>query len=1002
MADRSTGSAGAELTADFISKSLGASGVDAVGVQEFQTPVPVSENAILEADGRQFELAPWGPNLVHPSTTSQEGIHGSLVYVGQGGFAEFDGKHLRGSIVLMEMRSGKNWLNAASFGASAVVFLGSPGSNREDFEQKNTTAPLAFPRFWVDAETGRKLRELERRGEKARIWAKSSWKISSVRNCYGFIRGTDEQLQNELVILEAPYDAYPFVLGRAPGADEAVSAAILLETAKLLGREKPERSVLFLFTAGNRDELAGTRHFMSGLSASDKEVRRQSQAILRSKASLEKKLELALRSNPLETSGPDERELISQIIADKAKDRADEISRQHGSEKPREVALELRSLRAIAWGGLSEPSPLEKSIISGLVTEAAEDLRASVREAGLRANSVKDAGEIRNLIGGLKTVLFLSLDLSPSSPRLGIVENGATYPIRENILRVTRAGRLGRLVEKVGGEVSRAYDVPDLLGEGASSEDTATLSSVFRYGSDVAAIGGLPAVALVSEGDGHLLRSTPLDTSENLDKNGFELLRRFTPPLVSALVSNPLLRNAVQPGISGFSNLSGQAMYIRGGELFPDQPAPGTIISVFQGRSLFRTVVNLDGTFFVPGLANNRVAIEKAIIEAYRPDPATGKITSTVDRVRTGKDNYRVRVKSGSVASSLVMFRCEQTDVLPVLNPGNMGHLTRVEVFDARTDSVPMRYWSSRMDGRDNMALSIFLEKGTRFKLAVSESLLGKDFLLLNSDPETVSGCGFLIGEPAVITNAGLQTATDLYYLAGSRLSALSNHGIVNQMLESLYRSSAVDLEAARGHLAEGRYSMYWKKIIPAWAKLDVVYKEIDRDQRDVLGGVIFFIALFIPFAYCMERYLFCFRDVYRQITAFLLILISTILLIRALHPAFQLTYSPMVVILAFFIVGLSLAVSWIIFMRFEREMARGHGIHQGGMQHVTKWQAFGAGFSIGVSNLNRRKMRTALTCATLVILTFTIMSFTNVKSSFRTIRTRIADAASYQGFLIR
>ncbi len=108
--------------------------------------------------------------------------------------------------------------------------------------------------------------------------------------------------------------------------------------------------------------------------------------------------------------------------------------------------------------------------------------------------------------------------------------------------------------------------------------------------------------------------------------------------------------------------------------------------------------------------------------------------------------------------------------------------------------------------------------------------------------------------------------------------------------------------------------------------KTGYVYSEIEGTQRDVLTGVMFFIALFVPFAYCMERYLFCFRNIYQQLVAFLLILIMTIVTIRALHPAFQLTYSPMVVIIAFFIVGLSLLVSWIIFMRFEEEMANEQG----------------------------------------------------------------------------
>lgn len=1000
--DRSTGSVGAEASADFILESLRSLALDNVGVQEFQMPVPVPESASIAAGGQTFDLHPWGPNLVYLSTTPPGGITGPLVYAGRGSFSEFDGKHIRGAVVLMEMGSGGNWMNAASFGASALIFIGAADSNRGEFEQKITTAPLAFPRFWVDPETGRKLRAMAGAAD-ATITARASWRVKTVRNCYGFMKGSDGPRQGELVILEAPYDVYPHVLGRAPGADEAISAGVLLNTAKRLGAQRPERSILFLFTAGNREELAGARQFVRTYSAGEKEVRREVQRLTRRKAELDRKLELTERANPLVTADVREREFLLQVISDKAKDRADEISRARKGEPSPEATSELRTLRVLSWASLADFGPAEMAVLPRIFAEAAVDVRAAGLETGTGIASLESDLGLRKIIEGLKPVLFLSLDLSSYSPRLGILENGATYPAKENIRRITRAGRLGSILTRISEEVSRDLAVPDIwAGDGKDlAGESSAVSAAFRYGSDAAVIGGLPGVALVSIGDGHKARSTPSDTIENIDPDGLDLLNTFTPMLISRLVSSPGLRNAVQPGINGFSNLSGQAMYIRGGELFPDQPAPGTIISVFQGDSLFRAAVGLDGTFLVPGLANNRLTLEKAILETYRPDPVTGRIFSAVDKVRTGKDNYRVRVKSGSVSTSLVLFRCEQTDVLPVFNPTSLGYLTRVEVFDAVTDSLPMRYWSSRMDGRDNMAVSVFLEKGARFKLGVAETLLAKEFLLLNSDSENASGSGFLIGDPPVIFLADLQTVNDLQFLAGSRLSALSGHGIVNQMLESLYKSSAAELDDARKMLDKDQYSKFREKIVPAWAKLDVVYKTIDRDQRDVLAGVIFFIALFIPFAYCMERYLFGFRGIYQQITAFLVILLTTILLIRALHPAFQLTYSPMVVILAFFIVGLSLAVSWIIFMRFEREMARGHGAHQA-MQHVTKWQAFGAGFSIGVSNLNRRRMRTALTCTTLVILTFTIMSFTNVKNSFRSVHSRIADEASYRGLLIR
>ena len=503
--------------------------------------------------------------------------------------------------------------------------------------------------------------------------------------------------------------------------------------------------------------------------------------------------------------------------------------------------------------------------------------------------------------------------------------------------------------------------------------------------------------------DHRALWGTPYDTLDRLDRTNLERLANFLPQLIAKLSSHAHLAGACEGGIRGFASINGQALFTRQGELFPDQPAAGTLIAAIQGDSIFRTMVYRDGTFHLPGVANKRVAFQKVILEPYGLDPVTGRVAWTADKNTTDKENYRVKVSGESASVSLNMFHCRQSDVINIFDPRKMDYLTKVQLLDGATGAIPLRYWYSRVDGRNTRAISIFLEKGTRFKLIMSDNLLRKELILLNGSPERPEGRGFLIGDPPSIPIAPFQVAQDTRYLLAGRIENLHQRGIVNRHLEGLYESSVEELNAAQAELAGGQYGRFWDRVVAAWAKLNVVYAEVEGTQRDVLTGVLFFIALFVPFAYCMERYLFCFRNIYQQIVAFFLILLMTIFTIKALHPAFQLTYNPMVVIIAFFIVGLSLLVSWIIFVRFEQEMAelQRHAHHLMAPQ-VSKWQAFGAGFAIGVSNLNRRKMRTALTCTTLVILTFTVMSFTNVKSFLKTTHTRTAGDAPYRGILLR
>ena len=1018
LQDRTAGTAGADSAAAYVLKAFSESGLTEVGVQEFLTPVPVLLSASLEVEGRTAVIYPWGPNLVTLPITPPEGITGPLVYVGSGDLDQFDGKDITGAILLMELGSSGNWLEAATLGASAVVFLGNEQSLRAEFSDKNTPTPLAFPRFWVASDEGQRLKQLAT-GKKVdvTIKCKTMWRNKMVQNCYGIVPGRNPDLQKELVVIEAPYDSSSYVLGNSPGADESFSIAMLLSLAQKFAANPLDRPVLFLATASNQQTIAGMRQFIWATSAKKKRLKQATKQIKAVKERVDRASDILDKKDPLGVDDPGEQASLLGLIVEKAKDRADQIVRENQYRKALALSTgqdsetreeDPRPFRYLSYAtSLKRLSPEERALATKLLGELKTDMEVQHRELKLRRRASKSNEDLKEVIDRYAPVLYLSLYLSSHSRGVGLVELGDTYPIRQNVRRVLRASRLLNVFSQAGSAASAADGLPNDLRTVSRANSSQLDSGILQPGShpssDVAVLNGLQAISLMTLDDSRALWSTPHDTMEHVGRDAVLALSQFVPSLLSKALNDPALGAAPEVNIRGFASLEGRAMFVRQGELFPDQPAPGTIISVLQGGTVFRGIVYQDGTFFLPGLANNRAAIEKLILEPYGLDPETGRIAWTTDKVKTGKDNYRIKVKSDLAATNLVMFHCLQTDVLGVFNPQNMGHLTKVDLLDAGTEAAPLRYWYSRIDGRDTMAISIFLEKGTRFKVVLSESLLSKDFFLLNNTPEKPNGNGFLIGTPATITLTPYQVAADLCTLLFQRLQNLARHGIANQYLEGLYSNAKEALARARDHFASKEYDNFWTDSVSAWATLDVVYTQVEKTQQDVLAGVMFFIALFVPFAYCMERYLFGFRSIYQQITAFSILLVTTILIIRSLHPAFQLTYNPMVVILAFFIVGLSLLVSWIIFMRFEREMADLHSrTSHLKTPEVSKWQAFGAGFAIGVSNLGRRKLRTGLTCVTLIILTFTVMSFTNVKSLHTKTHTRISDQMPYEGILIQ
>lgn len=1010
-ADRSTGSPGCDAAADYIAETFERAGLQSVGRQAYFIPVPVLDVGRITIGSESRPLFPWAPNMALLSQTPPSGLEGPLVDVGDGALARFDGHPVHDALVLMDVSSGENWWFAAQMGAKAVIFLGGAEETRDEFAVKDIPTPLDFPRFYAPPETAALLRQGAARNARAHLLVRAHWEHRTAHNVYGLIPGSSPTLAKELVIIEAPYDAASHVVGLAPGADQAFSAAMLLHLAESLAAAPPARSVLFAAVSGHGQGLLGTRHFLWTLEAPRRSLRGEQRTLADRQKDLHELFRLLSRPDPLQPD-PDDPNALSRVwayVMERAKDEADRLTREALHEKA--AAAPALVYRRLSWKEAPEDlDPQERALAGDLIRSGLSDLEKERRETHARLRAVKSWMDLRNLADDFERVLHIGLTLSSHSRWVTLSEWGGTFPLREQVYRLVRNVALADLFRRSAEEVARETGQAPLFEKTARHGADTAPRAVESQGPhcmacDIGALTGCPSFALTGANNRRTLWETPNDTPARVDWEGVKTYQGAFPTVLARVFSHTGLRESCRAGFEGLASVEGRAMFIRQGELFPDKPAPGTIVCALQGNSLVRAMTFRDGSFFIPAVANKRVAFEKLILEPYGVDPDTGKIRWVADKVQTSKDNYRLNIKGRVAAATLVMFPCLQTDIVGVLDPQRLDYLTKITVLDGVTGARPLRYWYSRVDGRDTFAVSLFLERGSRFKAILADTLLRKEFLLINGDAQNPMGLGFPIGEPAVITHTPARVAEDLIHLVGERLKNLTAHGISNRSLENLYREALDERDRARADEAALRHSLSWERTVAAWAKLNTVYNEIENTQRDVLGGVMFFIALFVPFAYCLERYLFCFRNIYKQITAFFLLLIATIFTIRALHPAFRLTYNPMVVIIAFFIVALSVLVAWILFLRFEREMAgskAGSGSPAATKDTVNKWQAFGAGFAIGASNLNRRRLRTALTSVTLIILTFTIMSFTNVRSLTKTTMTRVAESPAYVGVLLR
>jgi hypothetical protein len=158
-----------------------------------------------------------------------------------------------------------------------------------------------------------------------------------------------------------------------------------------------------------------------------------------------------------------------------------------------------------------------------------------------------------------------------------------------------------------------------------------------------------------------------------------------------------------------------------------------------------------------------------------------------------------------------------------------------------------------------------------------------------------------------------------------------------------------------------------------------------------------------LPFAFFVERLVFAFPNLRLQIVGFVGIFAVICLVFSFIHPAFEITKNPWIVPLAFIMVTLSVLVISLVTMKFETQLKalqmKLSGVHKA---DIGRMSVAAAAFSLGISNMRKRRARSVFTCITLVLLTFTVLSFTSVKTATHYNARTAKGRPNYDGLLVR
>ena len=552
------------------------------------------------------------------------------------------------------------------------------------------------------------------------------------------------------------------------------------------------------------------------------------------------------------------------------------------------------------------------------------------------------------------------------------------------------------------------------------------------FDSEVATLVGKTGIAFATIEDARVLTDTPLDTIERVDLREDGNLHEQAKTLASLLIQalrDPQMPTAARVG-NFYCNLFGDVVEFDARDsALPNKPVPYPILTL---RRKHKTMMGVRGDLFamgdnkgnfeVAGLAMEGRATRRLggaqEVEAYILDPDSGDIVYAPDLGNYGAKLLpnKVPINTRRRGCRVVTFPCVSTTIYDLVDQRYLRTLRELEIYDALSDSPPEKFGMSKPWQQEGVSAAepiaiVYSEPQKRIKVGMAYGQIGKRLLLIKAtksgmkNPTLYTGEGFVVRENGSIRLTPYVVVRDMWWLDENRSRLYKRFGISSDRLDKLHQFANEYLTRAETALLQKDYQQALKLARAAWGYESRAYPDVKSTGNDVVNGIMFYLALLMPFAYFMERLIFGFPNIHKQIIATFGIFLLVFFFLSQVHPAFQITTTPVIILIAFVVLALTVIVISIIVRKFEEQLEkiRQQGDHKVYKADVGRLSASAAAFSLGISNMRKRKGRTILTCATLVILTFTVISFTSVRTFLRPNRTSLPQVTPrYTGLLIR
>ena len=652
--------------------------------------------------------------------------------------------------------------------------------------------------------------------------------------------------------------------------------------------------------------------------------------------------------------------------------------------------------------------------------------------------------------------LIVGLDLSDGGATLGPVNYGAWVGANNNAL-------VQPLRDWFASARRAAQDGPTWLTAygGRIDFDTFTdarwrLAAPLGLATELSAGWGVPSFTLATLNDARLRRDTPADTVDRLDLTQIER---------HLLAADETLRRAWHdPSFAAggahlrrHRSFEGQVLGVAAGKPVPDLPRPGFLATYYYAqtatpRPIFSKLAHwtlgvrrvevarcdAEGRYRFEGLdllGDRQLRLRS--VQVFKLAEGSGEVQACTDAGRGAEGvSVGVDLQAGTIRpiKSLV-FDCEEFALVGLYDPRYLQTLGDMQAMDARRNTEPQKFNFALHDG----ILAGFVEPGTRSYFLFRYGRVGNRLILLNvpgseddtpgSSATTAAGRpgdpddgaeitpisvdkrvarGFDVEQLRNLGPLSMRTARDFYNLDGRRLDDYRDAGVSSALLDSLHEQAGRQIADAAVAYEQNSGGAFLREATGAWATEALVYGAAQDMANDVVRAAVFLLLLCVPFAFCMERLMIGTPNVYRQIGGAMAIFAVMTAALWLFHPAFRITGSALIIILAFAILFMSGLVIWVIYGRFDTELKRVRSGRGGPMEGGGAGMSFARAsvlsqaIMLGIANMRRRKFRTFLTSTTIVLITFAVLAFTSSTTYTSVSSLATGTSSDYPGVMMR